>query len=267
MQTERKAWWLLYRAVRDMQRDDGSFTYRPGQGSSTATASMTVAGIAVLQVCVPFLDQTDKAKSRHDKAVDKAWSWLAERQDVIGDRRTERSFYFLYGLERAAILSDVEKVGTTDWYAAGADLLCDQQKKGGGFAGRRELRPKAAASSKGHPVDTAFAVLFLRRKFQKVIGPTTGPRRPASALLPTDANEAAWRRAAVTDASRGDGIVPALLQLLEDEALARRKAAILAIHAITGESFGLHPYRTAEQNASALAAAARWLDDRKTAQR
>ena len=56
-------------------------------------------------------------------------------------------------------------------------------------------------------------------------------------------------------------------QLLEHDALARRKAAILAIHAITGETFGLHPYRTAEQNASALAAAARWLDERKTAQR
>lgn len=260
VEVPRKNWQLLYQALCLMQHDDGGFTYRPGQGRSGSYASMTVAGIAVLQVCAQFLELSEPERKHHDERVALSWQWLAGRKEVIGDRRTERCYYFLYGLERAAILSDLERVGDVDWYAAGAAMLCDEQKAGGGFWGASEFRPPAPQTSKGHPVDTAFAILFLRRRFQKFLAPvpTTGVRAPACAALPASAGEADVRAAAERDAARGRSIVPGLLRLLHSDVVARRQAALLALHAIAGQDFGIQPYRNPREDAAAIRRAELW---------
>src|SRR5262245_17112526 len=120
----RTQWQVLYQSVRAMQHDHGGFTYRPGQGRGVAYESMTAAGIGVLQVCAQMLRLEPADLERHDHHVDRAWQWLGERSASIGERRTHCWLYFLYGLERAAILSDRELVGGVDWYAAGAEALC-----------------------------------------------------------------------------------------------------------------------------------------------
>ncbi|MGE3173904.1 MAG: hypothetical protein AB7O97_14865 [Planctomycetota bacterium] len=263
--TPRERWQLLYTSLQLVQHEDGGFTYRPSQGESSAYASMTVAGIAVLEVCAQMLALDGAERRHHDARVARGWDWMAARSHEIADHRTEHLHYFLYGLERAAILSDVERIGDVDWYAAGAGLLCDRQLGGGGWYGLDELRRPAPRTSNGHPVDTAFAVLFLRRKFQKVQAPVTGPRGLAAAALPADADDAAIAAAAARDAARGEAAVPRLLLLLHSDARARRCAAAAALRAITRQDFGLRPELEPQADRAAIHGAVLWWLRRQSA--
>jgi hypothetical protein len=258
-------WRVLYQALQRMQHEDGGFTYRPGQGRSSTYESMTVAGIAVLEVAAQQLDLDDASRQHHDSRVQRGWDWLAARKQAIGDPKVERCYYFHYGLERAAILSDRQQIGGVDWYAAGAAMLCDEQQRGGGWSGSKEIRDPAQGSTRGHPVDTAFAILFLRRKFQRVQAPITGPRGVPIGMLPTDADEATVRAAAAHDAAQGEAAMPGLLVQLRSDVVARRKAAVLAIFAITGKDFGLHPYRRPQHSEDAIRAAESWWQSRRGA--
>lgn len=251
-------WRLLYTAVQLAQLDNGAFTYREGQGKPSAYESMTVAGIAVLAVAAQFLDFDADAQRFHQQRIQSAWLWLAQHRQALGNRAVHSCYYFHYGLERAAILTDQERIGGADWYALGAQMLCDEQKKGGGWWGRDEYRPPAVESSRGHAVDTAFAVLFLRRRFQKVLGPVTGVRLPRTAALAATAGDAEIAAAAVADAMNGEVLLPGLLRVLHSDVVARRKAAVLALFAISGEDFGLQPYRSREADAAAIRRAELW---------
>jgi hypothetical protein len=252
-----RRWLLLHDAMLRMQLADGGFTYRAGQGRPSAYESMAVAGIAVLQVSAQFLALDDAARAQHDDAVTRAWQWLAAHKQSIGDRRTHCGLYFHYGLERAAILSDVDYVGGVNWYAAGAAMLCGEQTVGGGWWGIDESRAPAMHATSGHPVDTAFAVLFLRRRFQKV-PPAVTVARPSSAGLWPDADAATVAAAAAYDASGGAAQLPELLALLHSEVVTRRKAAVLAIFRITGWDCGVHPYRSPDAEAERIRAAELW---------
>jgi hypothetical protein len=134
------------------------FRYRPSEKRSWG--SMTCAGIASLSVA---LDELRRAKRISGKDEDEAqaqilggWAWLDQRWDL--DRHPEKDgdewyFYWLYALERAAILSGVQRVGGRDWYFEGAvELLLRQEKDGGWNERGAEDTP-----------ETCFALLFLRR--------------------------------------------------------------------------------------------------------
>jgi hypothetical protein len=68
------------------------------------------------------------------------------------DSRANRDFYFLWSLERVAVVYGLEKIGGIDWYAVGADNLVEVQHDDGSWGG-----------DYGPGVDTAFALLFLSR--------------------------------------------------------------------------------------------------------
>jgi hypothetical protein len=252
-----RRWLLLHDALLRMQLADGGFTYRAGQGRPSAYESMAVAGIAVLQVSAQFLTLDAVGREQHDDAVTRAWQWLAAHKQSIGDRRTHCCLYFHYGLERAAILSDVDYVGGVNWYATGASMLCGEQTIGGGWWGSDESRSPAPHAASGHPVDTAFAVLFLRRRFQKVPPAVTAVRLRCAGLWP-DADAATVAAAVAHDADAGLTQLPGLLALLHSEVVTRRKAAVLAIFRVTGWDCGVHPYRSPEEDAERIRAAELW---------
>jgi hypothetical protein len=62
-------------------------------------------------------------------------------------------YYFLWSLERVAVIYDLKTLGKKDWYAWGAELLLEHQDAAGSWTGRY---------AQGG-VDTCFALLFLRR--------------------------------------------------------------------------------------------------------
>jgi HEAT repeats/Prenyltransferase and squalene oxidase repeat len=61
-------------------------------------------------------------------------------------------YYFLWSLERVGMVYGLKTLAKNDWYQWGADLIVRRQRSDGGWQGNYEK-----------PVDTSFALLFLRR--------------------------------------------------------------------------------------------------------
>lgn len=219
---------------------------------------MTVAGICVLEICRQHPGIADELARTIDGQVKKAWSWLDANAAFLGNANLAWSLYCHYGLERAGILSDVTTVGGADWYRRGARMLVDTQRPGGGWRVTAAMFPGAPEVARGDPVDTAFAVLFLRRRFQKVPGPVTGTRAPTLESLDAKADDAAVTACAAELARRGKAAVPDLLAALRSDVAPRRRAAVRALTAIAGKDFGIDPERPFAEVADAVRRAELW---------
>jgi hypothetical protein len=139
------------------------FRYRP---ENEITGSMTTAGLAGLAIAQDELWAsrrfTSELRSRTRKCIRDALAWLQENFDVTknpGEPTGAWHTYYLYGLERAGILSRTRFLGKADWYLTGAEYLLGSQKGDGTWAQADTL------------TDTAFAVLFLRRSTQRTRNP------------------------------------------------------------------------------------------------
>lgn len=258
LKVPKTVWMRLADAVHDAQCGDGSFAYTPRSGGGTA--SMTAAGIAVLQVCAQNVDDNGRTRTAIDAAVAKAWQWFDANKDCVGDPAQAWSYYFHYGLERAGILSDVTTVGGDDWYRKGARMLLDAQGGGGGWVSAPDFGGSlpAADAKIGQPVPTAFAILFLRRKFQKVAGPLTGPATVSLGMLTEQSGNDDVKACAEQLVRRGKAALPEVLKALRDDLRPRRRAAAQALRGLAGQDFGYDPDAGAEASAAALRAAELW---------
>lgn len=121
----------------------------------TVTGSMTTAGIASLLISSSIAKQTGQLPPAVASAASKsAWdaiAWLAVNFTVTKNPGGDGGwhYYFLYGLERAAVLAGVRNIGTHDWYREGAEFLMARQARDGSW--------------QGDAVETCFALLFLTR--------------------------------------------------------------------------------------------------------
>ncbi|MEM7201198.1 MAG: hypothetical protein AAF628_13075 [Planctomycetota bacterium] len=250
---EPSVWQELAAAVLKLQAGGGGFPYTEKHRRHHPYASMTVAGIAVLEICAQQLG--DGAVPGLDEAVDRGWEWMARHRYEIGNVDVLSCYYFHYGLERAAILSDVTEVGDVDWYRRGAEMLVAAQRPSGAWRGLKEIRP-GALPGESSPVDTAFAVLFLRRAFAKVLPVYTGAADLAR--LGDNAGAADVRRVAAALIRRGLPAMPEVLIGLRSRVAPRRRAAARVLVALAGRDFGYHPDRSAAAAAEAIKAAERW---------
>jgi hypothetical protein len=66
------------------------------------------------------------------------------------------SLYFMWSVERVAVLYDLRRIGEHDWYQWGCDILLDTQRPNGSW--ETHSYPGASAT-----IDTCFALLFLKR--------------------------------------------------------------------------------------------------------
>ncbi len=251
---DQERWKRVLRLARSSQNDDGGFAYTDGKAGSYA--SMTVAGIAVMEICRQQLDAAALPRDLEGRIAE-AWSWMTNHQTALTEPDHGWWYYFLYGLERAAILSDKKDLAGADWYRVGAEALLRQQLANGGWTtGGRGMVVEGRRASM--PVDTAFAVLFLRRKFQRAPGPVTQSGGTTVASLPAQADEKVLMAAVAYDTARGKAAVPALLENLRSPHVVRRKAAALALARISGKDFGYVPYLAPEQQTEAIRAAESW---------
>jgi len=269
---ERSVWTRLAKEVGDQQDSYGGFGYARGPGGEgnrkgdrgvdwrgDSYASMTAAGIAVIAICRQALGEDEQGTPLH-KLLVRGWQWFDRNVAAIGSADERWSYYFHYGLERAAILCDVEKVAGQDWYARGAGMFVRDQLPGGGWRSATDGGGGivgAAQRGRGQPVATAFAVLFLRRKFQKVAGPIT-PRPVEITAVGPDSGDADVDTCAAELVRRGKAALPEVLHALRSEILPRRRAAAKALLGIAGESFGYDPARDPEQNREAIKKAELW---------
>lgn len=170
----------LYEYFRRSQHADGGwgymFTPGVGAGGVGSTAPMTCAGLLGLAV-------------GHGAALDlkKAKGEKVEKQDVSKDQSLKiglvalstaigvplgwqgdglppaglpaargKSFYFLWSLERVAVVLNLKTIGKKDWYAWGAEVLIGNQENSG-------LWTRGEYGGRHGHADTCFALLFLKR--------------------------------------------------------------------------------------------------------
>lgn len=119
-----------------------------------ATASMTTAGLAMVATCTEGLWRSRRfsGKDRREAAVAvrDGLAWMQQHYSVTENVPLGRPHYhyYLYGLERAGMLTGRRWIGPHDWYRDGADQWLAQEQPGGGW---------------GDHVATAFGILFLKR--------------------------------------------------------------------------------------------------------
>ncbi len=158
------------------QMADGGWVYRfqgpTSQESGASYGSMTAAGLATLFITGDRFHQgqqwgwdakgvaLDCGKYRQAEPMAQAQRWLEQHYTVASNPSLPGGtwhYYYLYALERVALLSGQKFIATHDWFREGAALLLRQQRPDGSFE-RSGGRTGPAAE-----YDTAFAILFLAK--------------------------------------------------------------------------------------------------------
>jgi hypothetical protein len=144
---------------RGTQQRDGSWRYAAWKANRRD--SSTCAGLLGLAVG-HTQDQSPHGQLSRDPAVKKGLAFLgkalrrgrrpgAYRGKIFGSEAWG-DLYFLWSLERVAVIYGLEKIGSREWYPWGAKIIVARQRKDGSWA---ECFP-------GIP-DTCFCLLFLKR--------------------------------------------------------------------------------------------------------
>jgi hypothetical protein len=130
-------------------------------------ASMTAAAISTLAIARHELARLGSRKlppiaEEVDAMILGGWAWLDRHWGM--DRhpfhpRGEWYAYYLYSLERAAVLTRVKRLGGRDWYFEGAVRLVRMQKQDGSWM--EEGGDSLTA--------TCFALLFLKRATKPLV--------------------------------------------------------------------------------------------------
>jgi hypothetical protein len=141
-----------------------------GWGYKAATGSeygsMTAGAVGALSIYDYMLDK----KWKKDENVLSGMSWLAAHFSVTENplKKEHWHYYYLYGLERAGMLYDTDKIGAQLWYPVGANYLLGAQQADGSWGGL-DKREKGGAAW-----DTCFAILFLKRATRRLDVATEG---------------------------------------------------------------------------------------------
>lgn len=143
-----------------------------GKGANT-TGSMTAAGVASLIICGNQVNESLESgysaggaarrcgQYRQHPAVAKGLNWLGKHFSAKRNpKHNSWHHYWLYGVERAGILTGLKYFGEHDWYREGAEHLVNSQ--GGGFFA-------AAGAWNRSVIDTSFALLFLSKGRRPVL--------------------------------------------------------------------------------------------------
>ena len=143
---------------------------------------MTTAGLAALVTARSELyemrylpDRNQRLDEQIDRAINDGICWLGHYFTVTGNPRGSGwHYYYLYGLERAGVLSCVVYMGTHRWYAEGARHLVDTQGPDGGWQSRMGPRRGRGPVAAGVVTsDQCFALLFLARATARALGVVT----------------------------------------------------------------------------------------------
>ncbi|MCC7061309.1 MAG: hypothetical protein IT456_00800 [Planctomycetes bacterium] len=141
---------------------------------SPVWGSMTCSGITGLAICQAALQdapgmkrvrlQTDASRARND-----GFAWIAQNFTVryhpgAIERHHAWFYYYLYGLERAALLSGVALIQDRDWYFEGSMMLVLAQQEDGNWPVERIRFGDDRLSD-----DNAMAILFLKQSTMPVL--------------------------------------------------------------------------------------------------
>ncbi len=138
---------------------------------SPVYGSMTAAGITGLAICQAALEdypnvKRPKLQGEASRARADGFAWLAQNMTMryhagAIDRQPRWFYYYLYGIERAALLSGIALIADRDWYFEGAMVLVHSQQDDGHWPA--ELQADLAVER------DAMAILFLKQSTAPVL--------------------------------------------------------------------------------------------------
>jgi hypothetical protein len=137
---------------------DGAWPYTPQDGTgSNPWPTMTCAGLLGLAVAHGLTEDVRQRQQspQNDPAIRRGLEMLAREIDRPGEKRAP-DLYFLWSLERVAVLYNLPRIGGKQWYSWGTKTLLSRQQPDGSW--------KDGAYYGNTPVlDTCFALLFLEQ--------------------------------------------------------------------------------------------------------
>jgi squalene-hopene/tetraprenyl-beta-curcumene cyclase len=130
---------------------EGGWNYGPK--GNPPYGSMTVGGVAALAI----YDRLLGLDATKDTDLAGGLAWLRNHYSVIQNpgRNHQHHLYYLWGLERACGATGTDVIGKADWYAEGATHLLATQAADGSW--------------KKSPLDTCYAILFLKRATRPLV--------------------------------------------------------------------------------------------------
>jgi hypothetical protein len=156
---------LVDARFRASQHNNGSWSYNPL--AENWPDSMTCSGLIGLAVARGTVRGDDAGKaSARDPDIARGLRYLGGRLGESVRKARLRSnggsghiihadahgdLYFLWSVERVAVVYDLRTIGGKDWYAWGAPIIVDHQQPDGSWHDVHET------------ADTCFALLFLKR--------------------------------------------------------------------------------------------------------
>ncbi|MBI2803733.1 MAG: DUF4159 domain-containing protein [Planctomycetes bacterium] len=157
VQVKREVWTEIRDYYARNQTPEGYWIYSTDYfGTDKPSVTMTVAGICGLMIAGSELNDGQEQKCgeyRENAPLAKGFAWLNKKFNIELDQRT---YYHLYGLERAGRLSGMRFFGEHDWYREGAAYLVKRQEPAG------DWKTQGGWDRWAH-VNTAFALLFLSK--------------------------------------------------------------------------------------------------------
>ncbi|HEY7329130.1 MAG TPA: hypothetical protein VH592_15920 [Gemmataceae bacterium] len=153
---------LIVRRYQTSQNGDGSWGYHYGFGGSNAISlpnAMTCVGLIGLAVGHGLAQPKPAGQAAQDARI---INGLISLSNSIGQPVEHRgrvpmmNLYFLWSLERVAVLYNLPTIGDKDWYRWGAQILVRNQMDEGFWANGKYI-------GSCPPLDTCLALLFLKR--------------------------------------------------------------------------------------------------------
>jgi hypothetical protein len=149
------------------------------------SGSMTTAGLACSVIVKAGMEGSRAYSKGYKELINRcirdgaAWVFnyfmVDKNPSNPGSGSVSYLYYYLYGLERAGVLTLCARFGEHDWYNQGAKFIIKEQKPEGYWEGtpRRAPTPKPGQPPQPPPppeyIDTCFALLFLKRATVPVI--------------------------------------------------------------------------------------------------
>lgn len=156
---------LAEQRFRTSQMDDGGWGYQYRRGSSNTMTAVGLIGLAmghgICQEIMAGSVSKEQLVSNRDPLIQRGLQYLGQHVGAApkdwNAPAPAINLYFLWSVERVAMLYDLKTIGGQDWYAWAAHSLVRTQdntgawQNGGGYHG-------------AHPIiNTSFALLVLKR--------------------------------------------------------------------------------------------------------
>jgi len=156
-----------YQRFADSQHNDGGWAYHVRGGSTPSMTCVGLLGEAMGHGVSPEIVGIDPNNPKavilrpalHDPKIQHGLKALGRS---IGEpSMTEKKFamqnlYFMWSVERVAMLYDLKTIDGKDWYGWGAQILVHNQDTSGAW-------PSSSYHGASPPLNTCFALLFLKR--------------------------------------------------------------------------------------------------------